>query len=76
MYVCRIRVISSVVPDSNLKDFSIENGNTYCNLDLIFLLNFSILEPILSYKKGSKERKELIAALEKAKCVVEDVPIG
>lgn len=47
---------------------------------LQFLLNsvtnFLISEPILSYKKGSKERKELIKALEKAKCVVEDVPIG
>lgn len=32
-------------------------------------------EPILEYKKGSKERKELIAALERAKSTVEDVPI-
>lgn len=32
-------------------------------------------EPILEYRKDSKERKELIAALEKAKSTVEDVPI-
>lgn len=32
-------------------------------------------EPILSYRKDSKERKELIAALEKAKSTVTDVPI-
>lgn len=53
----RIRLVSSVVQDTNLKDFGIEN------------------EPVLSYKKGSKERKELIEALNKAKSTVEDVPI-
>lgn len=53
----RIRGISSVVPDSNLKDFNVVN------------------EPILGYKKGSKEREELIAALNDAKSNVVDVPI-
>lgn len=32
-------------------------------------------EPILSYKKGSKERQELTEALNKAKSSVEDIPI-
>jgi 1-pyrroline-5-carboxylate dehydrogenase len=32
-------------------------------------------EPILGYRKGSKERKELIEALDKAKSTVVDVPI-
>lgn len=53
----RFRSVSSVVADTNLKDFGVEN------------------EPILGYRKGSKERKELIEALEKAKSTVEDVPI-
>ena len=40
------------------------------------LKDFGVVnEPILGYSKGSKERKELIAALEKAKSTVEDVPI-
>lgn len=46
-----------MVPDTNLKDFGIEN------------------EPILNYRKGSKERKELIEALNNAKSNVQDVPI-
>lgn len=45
------------MPDTNLKDFGIEN------------------EPILDYKKGSKERNELIVALKDAKSKVVDVPI-
>lgn len=32
-------------------------------------------EPVLTYKKGSKERKELEAALKKTASAVEDVPI-
>lgn len=32
-------------------------------------------EPILGYRKGSKERKELIEALNQASSKVEDVPI-
>lgn len=32
-------------------------------------------EPILSYKKGSSERKELLEAIEKAKSTIEDIPI-
>lgn len=46
-----------MVPETNLKDFGIEN------------------EPILGYRKGSKERNELIAALKDAKSKVVDVPI-
>ena len=53
----RIRCVSSVVAETNLKDFGVVN------------------EPILGYSKGSKERKELLDALEKAKSTVEDVPI-
>lgn len=72
----RVRFISSVVPDTNLKDFGIENGNVHIPLHKLFLIAFSfILEPILSYEKGSKERKELIEALEKAKSTCVDVPI-
>lgn len=52
-----IRGISSVVPDSNLKDFNVVN------------------EPVLNYRKCSKEREELVAALNDAKCNVVDVPI-
>lgn len=32
-------------------------------------------EPILGYKQGSKERKELVEALEKAKAQIVDIPI-
>ncbi|CAO1386946.1 unnamed protein product [Diamesa tonsa] len=53
----RIRSISSVVPDNNLKDFPIVN------------------EPVLGYTKGSKERKELLIALDEAKKTIVDVPI-
>jgi hypothetical protein len=49
--------VSSVVPELNFKDFSIEN------------------EPILGYRKGSKERQELVQALKDASSKVEEVPI-
>lgn len=42
----------------------------------LHLKEFSLQnEPVLTYRKDSKERKELLKELEKAKNTVEDVPI-
>jgi 1-pyrroline-5-carboxylate dehydrogenase len=57
VFAFRTRCISSVVCDTNLRDFEIKN------------------EPILEYKKGSAERKELLEALNDAKSNIVDCPI-
>lgn len=51
------RSIGSVVPDTKLSDFKVEN------------------EPILSYKKGSAERKSLEDALKRTASTCEEIPI-